>query len=87
MSSIPDCKLARHRATFRRQNPNLLVCGWDERDYRLWSQLRQLPSYGLVAADTDNPMIALNDAIALLERNAEQRFEAEWKARFCEAHE
>lgn len=48
--------------------------GWDERDYKLWSAIRSLPSYGLVAEDVSNPMISSRDVIKLLELAAEERF-------------
>lgn len=76
--------LAQCKAAFRKEHPNLRVNGWDERDYLLWSQLHNLNHYGLVAADERNPMISLRDVTKLLERNAESRFEAEWKARYEE---
>jgi hypothetical protein len=47
--------------------------GWDERDYRLWSSIQSLPSYGLVAGQTDNPMLSRKDVIRLLEEAAESR--------------
>lgn len=49
------------------------INGWDERDYRLWSELRSLPSYGLVAGDSQNPMVARKDVEKLLEAAAEKR--------------
>lgn len=49
--------------------------GWDERDYKLWSELMSLPSYGIVANNSDNPMLARKDVIRLLERAAEKRFD------------
>lgn len=50
--------------------------GWDARDYKLWSALRQLPSYGLIAKDRDNPMLSRKQVEALLEKHAEDRFAA-----------
>jgi hypothetical protein len=50
------------------------VNGWDERDYRLWSQIQSLPSYGLVGGRADNPMIALKDVVGLLESAANLRY-------------
>jgi len=47
--------------------------GWDGRDYKLWSQIRVLPSYGIVAGK-GNRLITLNDVIRLLEYAAEKRF-------------
>lgn len=67
----------------RCEHPNLRVNGWDERDYELWSQVRQLSSYGLVAGDTDNPMVSRKDVIAIIERIAEERFEREWRSRLA----
>jgi hypothetical protein len=49
--------------------------GWDERDYKLWSALHQLPSYGL-ASGAYNKLIILNDVIRLLDKSAQERFEA-----------
>lgn len=72
--------LAEAKKQFRRKYPNLRVNGWDERDYHLWGQLQNLPSYGLVAGSGRNPMIALKDVIRLMEVNAEARFRAMWKA-------
>lgn len=48
--------------------------GWDRRDTALWSAIHQLPSYGLVAGDKDNPMISRKEVIALLKAEAEERF-------------
>lgn len=53
------------------------INGWDERDYKLWSKLQSLPSYGLVGGDSKNPMLSRRDVIDLLEREAESRFEAQ----------
>lgn len=47
--------------------------GWDDRDSDLWSALRQLPSYGLIAGDKENPMISRKEVIALMERAAKER--------------
>lgn len=78
--------LAQAKAGFLREHPNLRANGWDERDYQLWGQLQELPSYGLVACNTRNKMVALQDVVALLGRNAEARFEQEWTGRaFCKA--
>lgn len=35
--------------------------------YRLWSSIMNLPSYGLIADDKDNPMISRKEVLALLE--------------------
>jgi hypothetical protein len=48
--------------------------GWDRRDSELWTEIHQLPSYGLVAGDKDNPMLARKEVIALIEAQAEKRF-------------
>jgi 2-C-methyl-D-erythritol 4-phosphate cytidylyltransferase len=53
---------------------NIRINGWDERDYRLWSGLQSLPSYGIVAGDSMNPMLARKDVERLLEKAAEKRF-------------
>lgn len=51
------------------------VPGWDERDYKLWSELQSLPNYGLVAGQCRNPMVALKDVERLLENAARKRAE------------
>lgn len=51
------------------------VNGWDERDYKLWSSIQQLPSYGLIANNADNPMVSRQAVIKLLEKAAEERFQ------------
>lgn len=48
------------------------VNGWDERDYKLWSELQSLPNYGLIVPR--NPMVALSDVIKAMEEAAEKRF-------------
>jgi hypothetical protein len=53
------------------------INGWDERDYKLWSALQSLPHYGLVANQSNNPMLARKDVEQLLEKFAEERFESE----------
>lgn len=55
------------------------VNGWDQRDYLLWSELRQLQSYGLIAGKMDNPMVSRSEVIALLEKAAEKRFDEKWR--------
>jgi len=62
---------------------NIRINGWDERDYSLWSELQSLPSYGLVAGDSKNPMLARRDVERLLQQAAENRFN---KARAALAH-
>ena len=47
--------------------------GWDERDYKFWSQLQSLPSYGLVAGK-GNKLIALNEVEKLLKENGLEQF-------------
>lgn len=80
--SGPVTTLAQAKRAFRRENPNLRVHGWDERDYRLWSDIQGLRSYGLIAGYKPDHMISCNEVISLLERAAEKRFEAEWKSRY-----
>lgn len=46
--------------------------GWDERDYRLWSEIYVLPSFGLIASN--DRMISLAQVRTLLEKHAEARF-------------
>ena len=60
---------------------NIRTNGWDERDYKLWSEIQSLPSYGLVVGRADNPMLARKDVVRLLEQAAEKRFNEEWTAR------
>ena len=48
--------------------------GWDKRDYDLWSELQQLPSYGLIAGgDGTDRMISRHQVVALLMKNAAAR--------------
>jgi hypothetical protein len=55
--------------------------GWDERDYKLWSDIQALPSYGLIApADEafghrNDRMISLKQVVELLEKHAQRRFD------------
>lgn len=51
----------------------MAIPGWDERDYELWSKIRQLPSYGLIAENADNPAISRREVIKLLENAARER--------------
>lgn len=44
---------------------------WDERDYRLASDIRVLPSYGLLP--NDDRMISMNAVLLLLEEHAAGR--------------
>lgn len=50
------------------------VRGWDERDYKLWSQIQCLQSYGLAAG---HKMIREDDVVAVMENQAKQRAIAE----------
>lgn len=50
------------------------INGWDERDYKLWSELQSLPHYGLVAGRANNPMLSRKDVVRLLEDAAKKRF-------------
>lgn len=52
----------------------MTINGWDERDYKLWSALGVLPSYGRVNR-TDH-LVSLAEVEALLEKHAEERFNA-----------
>lgn len=52
----------------------MAINGWDERDYKLGSAVRTLPSYGLI--ENGNRMISEKQVLELLERHAEQRFTA-----------
>jgi len=49
--------------------------GWDERDYRLWSALGVLHSYG--RKDRTDHLISLEEVEALLRKHAEERFAAQ----------
>ena len=49
--------------------------GWDERDYKLWSAIGVLPSYGRINA-TDH-LISLYQVEELLRKHAEERFAKE----------
>jgi hypothetical protein len=51
------------------------INGWDERDYKLWSAIRCLPSYGLVSKNPNNPMLSRKDVLRLIEIAANRRFE------------
>jgi hypothetical protein len=48
--------------------------GWDERDYQLWSAIMNLPSYGLIADDVDNPMLSRKALFKLMSDIAGKRF-------------
>lgn len=52
---------------------NNKIPGWDKRDYELWSLIRQLPSYGLVNNNHENPMISRQEVLKLLEEQAKKR--------------
>lgn len=52
--------------------------GWDERDYLLWSQLMQLPSYGLIAGG--DRMISRDSVEKLMVVAAERRYDKRPKA-------
>jgi hypothetical protein len=54
--------------------------GWDERDYKFWSQLQSLPSYGLVTGK-GNKLIALSEVEKLLKEAAEKRWSEERRER------
>ena len=58
--------------------------GWDERDYKLWSDIRGLPSYGLIGSGGDR-MISFRAVEALMEAHAERRADAEHDAAWHEA--
>ncbi len=50
--------------------------GWDKRDYELWSDVQQLPSYGLIAGGGGSDrMVSRAQVIALLETHAERRYD------------
>lgn len=52
--------------------------GWDERDYRLWSELQQLPSYGLNGKGSDC-LISRQEVVELMASLAEKRFSQKGK--------
>lgn len=53
------------------KHPNLAHRpGWDERDYELWSAIKQLPSYGLRGVTV---LVSAADVVELLEQHARQR--------------
>ena len=45
--------------------------GWDERDYKLSSDIRSLPSYGLLQGD--DHMVSMQAVLKLLIEHAERR--------------
>lgn len=45
---------------------------WDERDYKLWSELQQLPSYGLIG---NSHYVSCSEVEKLLVRLAKERGE------------
>lgn len=49
------------------------INGWDERDYRLLGQIRQLPSYGIIAGNSENCLLSRVEVLRLLESAAEER--------------
>ena len=53
------------------------VYGWDERDYRLWSEIQQLPSYGLIAPN--DHAISLAEVVKVMEKQAERRGADGWE--------
>jgi hypothetical protein len=54
---------------------NVRTNGWDERDYKLWSALGALPSYG--RKDRTDHLLSLAEIEALLRKHAEERFAAQ----------
>jgi len=55
--------------------------GWDERDYRLWSEIQALRSFGLVAGDPKNPMLAFKDVERCMKEQAQKRANDEGRKR------
>jgi hypothetical protein len=49
--------------------------GWDERDYKLWSALGTLQSYG--RKDRTDHLVSLAEVEQLLRKQAEERYEKE----------
>ena len=46
--------------------------GWDARDYKLWSALGVLPSYGRI--DQTDHLVSLKQVEDLLRKHAEERY-------------
>ena len=57
----------------KRKGLNARTRGWDERDYKLWSALGILPSYGRVNR-TDH-LVSLAEVEALVRKHAEERYD------------
>ena len=55
--------------------PNLRTNGWDERDYKLWSALGVLPSYGRM--NGVDHLISLHQVEAVIRKHAEDRYAKE----------
>ena len=51
------------------------VWGWDSRDYRLWSEIQSLPSYGLLGGG--DRMISFAAVVKCMEEEAKKRSKAE----------
>jgi len=57
------------RMSRKRFNSNTTRSGLSpEQAYRFWSEVMQLPSYGLIAGQRDNPMISRKAVLKLLDR-------------------
>ena len=57
----------------RLKTPATSINGWDERDYKLWSALGVLPSYG--RKDRTDHLVSLAEVEALLRKQAHERFD------------
>ena len=62
------------------------VNGWDERDLKLWSAIRQLPSYGLIGSDCEDPMLSRKQVLGLLETHAVERFNRDWESKIARSY-
>ena len=69
--AAPDAELRELRANAKKIIRQ--VKGWDERDYKLWSELQNLPSFGLVAGNPINPLIARDAVVQLMKKLAAAR--------------
>jgi hypothetical protein len=49
--------------------------GWDERDYKLWSEIQSLPSFGIISDSVRNWMISFKDVERCMETAAKKRGE------------
>ena len=62
------------KGRWHKKHPNSETTGWDERDYKLWSDLGQLKSYGRL--NKIDHMVSLREVEELIRSHAEERFNA-----------